>query len=280
MIPDQTQLSRSSLIPTGSADNARANGRRKLRFFTGPRVHWMRNAQSYVPKAQQSMAAAAMRQAFIQPDRATASQALRHVADQLRDRCPKQGSFIVDSETDVLLSVLILACAIAFTCTGLATMTRATRCDSILTTDIALPVASTTISLSFRKRRPKPSRLDRVTSTRSCCRSLPFSQTTTSANVRWCPYQSPASSASPFLVRKRELRATRHLRIRALGATGQVAGAASYKHELSAHRIDRPARTCVLPVPLSRMVSPYAAVGKTAAGSEGTATVIRIRWSA
>ena len=66
------------------------------------RVHWMRNALSYVPKAQQSMAAAAMRQAFIQPDRATASQALRHVADQLRDKCPKLGSFIDDSETDVL----------------------------------------------------------------------------------------------------------------------------------------------------------------------------------
>ena len=35
------------------------------------RVHWMRNALSYVPKSQQTMVAAAMRQAFIQPDRAT-----------------------------------------------------------------------------------------------------------------------------------------------------------------------------------------------------------------
>ena len=66
------------------------------------RVHWMRNALSYVPKAQQSMAAAALRQAFIQPDRAGAAQALRHVADQLRGKCPKLGSFIDDSETDVL----------------------------------------------------------------------------------------------------------------------------------------------------------------------------------
>lgn len=32
----------------------------------------------------------------------------------------------------------------------------------------------------------------------------------------------------------------------------------------------------MLPVPLSRMVSPYAAVSKTAAGSEGTATVIPV----
>ena len=37
------------------------------------RVHWMRNALSYVPKAQQSMAAAALRQAFLQPDRVQAS---------------------------------------------------------------------------------------------------------------------------------------------------------------------------------------------------------------
>ena len=74
----------------------------KADFFNSPRVHWMRNALSYVPKAQQSMAAAAMRQAFIQPDRAAASQALRHVADQLRNKSPRLGSFIDDSETDVL----------------------------------------------------------------------------------------------------------------------------------------------------------------------------------
>jgi putative transposase len=46
------------------------------------RVHWMRNALAYVPKTQQSMVAAALRQAFLQPDRAQASQMLRHVADQ------------------------------------------------------------------------------------------------------------------------------------------------------------------------------------------------------
>ena len=66
------------------------------------RVHWMRNALSYVPKTQQSMVAAALRQAFIQPDRAQASQTLRHVADQLRQKWPKLAAFIDDSETDVL----------------------------------------------------------------------------------------------------------------------------------------------------------------------------------
>ncbi|GAA5264571.1 IS256 family transposase [Acidiphilium sp. MT5] len=66
------------------------------------RVHWMRNAQSYVGKGQQSMVCAALRQAFIQPDRANASQTLRHTADQLRTKWPKLATFIDDSETDVL----------------------------------------------------------------------------------------------------------------------------------------------------------------------------------
>ena len=66
------------------------------------RVHWMRNALAHVPQGQQSMGAAALRQAFLQPDRASASQALRHVADQLRAKWPKRAAFIDDSEADVL----------------------------------------------------------------------------------------------------------------------------------------------------------------------------------
>ncbi|MBV9531404.1 MAG: IS256 family transposase, partial [Bradyrhizobium sp.] len=60
------------------------------------RVHWMRNALSCVAKTQQSMVAAALRQAFIQPDRAQASLTLRHVADQLRQKWPKLAAFIDD----------------------------------------------------------------------------------------------------------------------------------------------------------------------------------------
>lgn len=41
------------------------------------RVHWMRNALVYVPKGQQSMIAAALRQAFLQPARASAARMLR-----------------------------------------------------------------------------------------------------------------------------------------------------------------------------------------------------------
>jgi transposase-like protein len=47
------------------------------------------------------MAAAALRQAFLQPDRAQASAMLRHVADQLRQKWPKLAAFIDDSETEV-----------------------------------------------------------------------------------------------------------------------------------------------------------------------------------
>jgi putative transposase len=66
------------------------------------RVHWMRNALAYVGKTQQSMVAAALRQGFLQPNRAEASVMLRHVADQLRPKWPKLAVFIDDSETEVL----------------------------------------------------------------------------------------------------------------------------------------------------------------------------------
>ena len=41
------------------------------------RVHFMRNALAYVPKTQETVVAAAIRQAFIQPDRQTAGQVWR-----------------------------------------------------------------------------------------------------------------------------------------------------------------------------------------------------------
>ena len=63
----------------------------------------MRNAQAYVPKGQQNMVSAALRQAFFtQLDHPNATQTMRHVADQLRDKWPKLGAFIDDSEADVL----------------------------------------------------------------------------------------------------------------------------------------------------------------------------------
>ncbi|MDO9714195.1 transposase, partial [Paracraurococcus lichenis] len=49
-----------------------------------------------------SMASAALRQAFLQPDQASAQQTWRHVADQLRPRWPKLGVLMDESEDDVL----------------------------------------------------------------------------------------------------------------------------------------------------------------------------------
>jgi putative transposase len=66
------------------------------------RVHFMRNALAHVPKGQHTMVSAAIRQAFIQPDQAGATQTWRHVADQLRTRWPKLGTCMDDAETDVL----------------------------------------------------------------------------------------------------------------------------------------------------------------------------------
>ena len=66
------------------------------------RVHWMRNALAHVSKGQHTMVAAAIRQAFSQPDAAGASQTWRHVADQLRGRWPKLAGLMDESEHDVL----------------------------------------------------------------------------------------------------------------------------------------------------------------------------------
>jgi transposase-like protein len=66
------------------------------------RVHFMRNALAHVPKGQHTVVAAAIRQAFLQPDHKAASETWRHVADQLRARWPKLGALMDDAEADVL----------------------------------------------------------------------------------------------------------------------------------------------------------------------------------
>ena len=62
----------------------------------------MRNALAYVPKGQHTMVAAAVRQAFLQPDQATARQTWRQLADQLRARWPNLATLIHNSEHDTL----------------------------------------------------------------------------------------------------------------------------------------------------------------------------------
>lgn len=66
------------------------------------RVHFMRNALAHVPKGQNTMVAAAIRQVFLQPDHAAATQVWRQVADQLRARWPKLGTCMDEAEHDVL----------------------------------------------------------------------------------------------------------------------------------------------------------------------------------
>src|SRR3954453_12512333 len=69
------------------------------------RVHWMRNALAHVPKGQQTVVAAALRQAFLQADQAAARQVWRQVADQLRPRWPRLAALMDESEADVLAYV-------------------------------------------------------------------------------------------------------------------------------------------------------------------------------
>jgi transposase-like protein len=65
------------------------------------RVHSARNALAHVPKGQQTMAAAALRQAFPQPDEAAAHQVWRQVSDGFRPRWPKLAGLMDASEHDV-----------------------------------------------------------------------------------------------------------------------------------------------------------------------------------
>ncbi len=66
------------------------------------RVHWMRNALAHVSRGQHTVVAAAIRQAFDQPDRKHAGETWRHVAEQLRTRWPKLADLMDASEHDVL----------------------------------------------------------------------------------------------------------------------------------------------------------------------------------
>ncbi len=66
------------------------------------RVHFMRNALAYVPKAQHQMVAAAIRTVVMQADHAAASKTWRQVADQLRQRIPKLAAMMDEAEADII----------------------------------------------------------------------------------------------------------------------------------------------------------------------------------
>ena len=66
------------------------------------RVHCMRNALSYVPKAQQPLVASDIRTTFAQDAESNAHQRWREVADSLRDSLPKLAKLMADAELDML----------------------------------------------------------------------------------------------------------------------------------------------------------------------------------
>ncbi len=67
-----------------------------------PCCRWMHNALAHIPRGQQAMVAAALRQAFLQTDPEGARRVWRQVADQLRPRWPKLATLMDQSEHDVL----------------------------------------------------------------------------------------------------------------------------------------------------------------------------------
>jgi hypothetical protein len=93
---------------------------------------------AYVPKTPQSMVAATLRQAFLQPDRAQASVMLRHVADQLRRKWPKLAAFIDNSETEVLSYRPISICAN----NPVASCASSTRSNGSMRRSSAAPMSS------------------------------------------------------------------------------------------------------------------------------------------
>lgn len=66
------------------------------------RVHFMRNLLAYVPQADKSMVAAAVRTIFAQPNRKAASEQLTVVVESLEKRWPKAAQLLAAAEDDIL----------------------------------------------------------------------------------------------------------------------------------------------------------------------------------
>ncbi len=66
------------------------------------KVHFLRNALSYVPKAAQGLVATTIRTVFAEPDLTRARVQWRHVADGFRTRFARLATLMDDAEDDVL----------------------------------------------------------------------------------------------------------------------------------------------------------------------------------
>src|ERR1700691_586292 len=137
------------------------------------------------------------------------------------------------------------------TCLGFAITTFLTCGAITAATDAAFPVASTTTTSSFESFFAKASRRGRRMSTRPSRLSLPSSQATASAKARWISRPMIRMVAPPSLfVQGGSWRATRHLLIRAHGASGKGARGGHVTSSGSQPTVYRPpARTFVLPAP-------------------------------
>src|SRR5580692_5223906 len=163
------------------------------------------------------------------------------------------------------------------TCFGFAITTFLTCGAITAATEDAFPVASITTTSSFESFFAKASRRWRRMSTRPSRLSSPSSQATASAKARWISNPMIRMPAPPSLfVQSGSWRATRHLLIRAHGASGKVARGGHVTSSGSQPTVyRRPARTFVLPAPrvpdgLTITPSPF----RKQAGTEAPADLI------
>jgi hypothetical protein len=130
------------------------------------------------------------------------------------------------------LSVFTFASAIARVLTGLDTTTRATRAANSVAIAYVFPVASNATSSPGARLSANNRSSSGVVPTCPACHTTPSCQIATCAKSRWTSspmHRLPITChLQPCTARMRGRRAKRHLRIRAHGATGQVAGAANY----------------------------------------------------
>ena len=96
------------------------------------RVHWMRNALAHVPKGQQTVVAAALRQAFLQADQAGARQVWRRLADQLRPRWPSVTSRMVSGVLMTPITFLTCLAPLGWLAMALAAAAAAAAALSVL----------------------------------------------------------------------------------------------------------------------------------------------------
>src|SRR3954447_14577020 len=153
----------------------------------------------------------------------------------------------------------------ARTCLACASTTSATCGSRILAIANALPVASSTTRSVGARLCANSSSCCGVVAIRPAERARPPSAIATWQKSRCTsnPIDLPTTTSRLDDTTRGVRRAERHLRIRARGAPGRVAGAASYTSGLAAHKNSRPARPRSPRAPVPERPEPTIRLGRS-----------------